>query len=172
MNVVVVSCHPSERSFVAHLGGVVTGSLRRAGADVTVLDVSAGAGPAAAHRLVLSRAEAVVFVYPTWWSGLPGALKVWVDEVWPEPSGRRSSPPFPRIRRIAAVTTHGSSRLVNVLEGEAGRLLLTRSLTGACHPRCQVTWHAVYGLDRAPESRRRRFAAHVERLGGELVRRR
>lgn len=172
MNVVVVSCHPSERSFVAHLAGVVTGSLRRAGADVTVLDVSAGDAPAAAHRLVLSRAEAVVFVYPTWWSGLPGALKAWVDDVWPEPSGAGRSRPFPRIRRIAAVTTHGSSRLVNRLEGEAGRLLLTRSLPGACHPRCRVTWHAVYGLDRAPDRRRGRFSARVERLGEELVRRR
>ncbi len=174
MNVVVVFCHPSEESFVAHLRDRLVAPLLAGGHDVTLLDVGAGSETAAAHRLVLERADAVAFVYPTWWSGLPGALTEWVGAVWPEPFAGETPrrPAFPGIRRLAVVTTHGSSRLVNAVEGRAGRLLLTRALPGACHPRCRVSWHALYGLDRARPARRRRFADRVERLAGDLAFRR
>jgi len=165
VNVVVVFCHPSEDSFVAHLRDRLVAPLRAGGHDVTVLDTGRGTASAAADRLVLGRAEVLAFVYPTWWSGVPGALADWVGAVWPEPTaGGPSRPAFPGIRRLAVVTTHGSSRLVNAAEGRAGRLLLTRALPAACHPRCRVSWHAVYGLDRARPARRRRFADRVERL--------
>ena len=35
-----------------------------------------------AHIERLKWAEAILFVYPTWWYGLPAMLKGWFDRVW------------------------------------------------------------------------------------------
>ena len=34
------------------------------------------------HVAAIRWAEALVFVYPTWWYGLPAILKGWLDRVW------------------------------------------------------------------------------------------
>ena len=34
------------------------------------------------HIERLKWAEAILFVYPTWWYGLPAMLKGWFDRVW------------------------------------------------------------------------------------------
>jgi putative NADPH-quinone reductase len=34
------------------------------------------------HAEVLLQAEALIFVYPTWWSGLPAQLKGWLERVF------------------------------------------------------------------------------------------
>ena len=35
----------------------------------------------AEHAALVLRADALVFVYPTWWSGLPAILKGWLERV-------------------------------------------------------------------------------------------
>ena len=80
-------------------------------------------------------AQALVLVYPTWWSGQPAMLKGWIDRVWVAgvawelPAGANVLRPLLRnISRIVVVTGHGSSKLVNALEGEGGKRTVTRSL--------------------------------------------
>ena len=67
------------------------------------------------------------------------------------------------VRRIVVVTSHGSSKLINALEGESGKRTLTRSMRAMCSKRTRTTWCAVYGLDTAAAEKRERFLAKVER---------
>ena len=62
-----------------------------------------------------------------------------------------------------AVTTHGSPKWINVVEGEGGKRTVTRSLRTMCHPLARTTWLALYGIDGASESKRTAFLDRVER---------
>lgn len=131
--------------------------------------------PAARHDIAghidgLRWADVLVLVYPTWWSGQPAMLTGWFDRVlvrgvaWEVPDGATTIRPLlGNIRRIVAVTNHGSSKLINALEGEGGKRIVTRALRVLCSRRCRATWIALYGIDRSSDDDRRRFLARVER---------
>lgn len=114
--------------------------------------------------------ESIVFVYPTWWSSQPAILKGWIDRIlmnevaWVLPEGAvRIKPLLTQIRRIVVVTTHGSSKLVNALEGESGKRTMFRSVRLMMHRRTRCSWIAMYGLDNATDADRRRFTETVIR---------
>ena len=67
------------------------------------------------------------------------------------------------MRRIVAITTHGSSKFVNALEGEVGKRMVTRTLRAVCHPLARTTWIAMYGVDTATDEARRAFLDRIER---------
>jgi NAD(P)H dehydrogenase (quinone) len=193
----VVHCHPLEGSFVAALRDVAIDALRAGGADVRVDDLyadgfdptftaaersahlSPGADPSL-QRYVddLLWCDTLVLVYPTWWSGQPAMLKGWMERVWVDgvawdlPEGaNRLSPRLRNVRRLVAVTTHGSSKLVNAVEGEAGKRTMTRSLRAMCHPFARTAWIAMYGIDTATDVERAKFLASVDRKLARLARR-
>jgi len=187
--VLVVHCHPDRDSFVAACRDRALAGLSTAGHEVRVTDLYAdGFDPAmsAEERLAhkepgvaqelqryaddLQWAQALVLVYPTWWSGQPAMLKGWIDRVWVAgvawelPPGKNVIRPLlTHLRRIVVVTTHGSSKLINALEGESGKRTVTRSLRAMCSKRTRTTWCAVYGLDTASAEDRDRFLERVER---------
>jgi putative NADPH-quinone reductase len=187
--VLVVYCHPNPDSFVAACRDRVLGGLATARHEVRITDLYAdGFDPvmSAEERLThkdpgiepglqryaddLRWAQALVLVYPTWWSGQPAMLKGWIDRVWVAgvawelPPGRNVIRPLlTDVRRIVVVTTHGSSKLINALEGESGKRTVTRALRVLCSKRTRTTWCAVYGLDTAGAEDRDRFLARVER---------
>lgn len=188
MRTLVIYCHPNPESYVAAACGRVLAGLRTAGHDVHLIDLYAdGFRPelSAEERRVhlepgiapelqgyadeLAWAEALVFVYPTWWSGQPAMLKGWMDRVWasgiafdlPE-RARVTRPLLTGIRRIAIVTTHGSSKWVNALEGESGKRTAFRSIRAVCSRRARTSWTAIYGLDRADEAKRNAWLDRVE----------
>ncbi len=109
-----------------------------------------------------------MLVYPTWWSAQPAILKGWFDRVWRAgvaftlpPGGNRIRPLLRNVRRIVVCTTHGSSKWVNALEGEAGKRTVTRSLRAVCHPFTRVRWVALYDVDRADDAARQRYLDRV-----------
>ncbi|MFN6120417.1 MAG: NAD(P)H-dependent oxidoreductase [Actinomycetes bacterium] len=113
--------------------------------------------------------DTLILVYPTWWSGQPAMLKGWFDRVWAAgvawelPEGHNRIRPLLRnIHTMVAVTSHGSSKLVNAMEGETGKRTMTRALRVACNVRCRTCWIAVYGIDRATPDARTRFLDRVE----------
>ncbi|MBA2386298.1 MAG: NAD(P)H-dependent oxidoreductase [Acidimicrobiia bacterium] len=189
MNVLVVYCHPDPESFIAAARCVVVDTLKRGGHEVRVEDLYAdGFQPAmtADERLThrepgvaaelqhyaddLRWCEAIVLVYPTWWSGLPAMLKGWVDRVWARgiawdlPAGASTVRGRLRnVRRLAIVTSHGSSRWVNWLEGQCGRFSVMRGLRVLCHPLTRTSFLAIYAMDSNGHDDRRRFLDHVER---------
>ncbi len=195
MKVLVVYCHPNEGSLVAAARDRVLAGLRAGGHDVRLTDLYAegfrpelsewerrhhldppdGKPDIAPHADNLRWCEALVFVYPTWWAGQPGMLKGWIDRVWVAgvayelPDGaNRIRPLLGNIRRIMAVTTHGSSKFVNALEGEGGKRIVTRSLRVLCHRFARTSWVALYSVDRADDARRERFLARAEAAARRL----
>jgi NAD(P)H dehydrogenase (quinone) len=189
MRVLVVHCHPDPDSLVAAARDRALTGLRRAGHAVRCTDLYAegfdpcfdahelrthlvpGAAPSAArHADDLCWCDALVLVYPTWWSAQPAMLKGWIDRVWVRgvawdlPDGAdRIRPLLRNVRRIVVVTTHGSSKLINAIEGEGGKRTVTRALRVLCHRRCRTSWIALYGVDTSDDARRRRFLDRVER---------
>jgi putative NADPH-quinone reductase len=102
MRVLVVYCHPVPESFCAALRDTALQAINAKGCEARLVDLyaekfdpvmtcderrhynnQAPADPALrAHIEHLHWAEAIVFVYPTWWYGLPAILKGWLDRVW------------------------------------------------------------------------------------------
>jgi putative NADPH-quinone reductase len=176
--VVVVHCHPMEGSLTAAVRDAAMAALGRPGLTVDLIDLHAdGFDPVrpdptmvADHRARLASADALVLTYPTWWSAQPAMLQGWVEAVVPRAIlGER---PMPRVRRMLAITSHGSPKWLNALEGEAGKRLVTRYLRRAAHPGCRTGWVALYGLDRIGEDARcrhlRRVMRRVSRLAAVL----
>ncbi|HUF98434.1 MAG TPA: NAD(P)H-dependent oxidoreductase [Ilumatobacter sp.] len=189
MRVLVIYCHPDPASLVAAARDRALAGLATAGHDVRCTDLYAEAfqpemtaderrdhaEPGVASDLQhyaddLGWAEALVFVYPTWWSGQPAMLKGWIDRVWVAgvawelPEGKNVLRPLlTNIRRIVVVTTHGSSKLINSLEGESGKRTITRSIRAMCSKRTRTTWCALYGVDVSTPERRIKFLDNVER---------
>ena len=185
----VVYCHPLEESFVATVRDRVVAALAAGGAEVRLTDLYAdefdpafSAAERANHFVhgtdasIASYADdlrwcdTLVLVYPTWWSGQPAMLKGWMDRVWVNgvawtmPDGaNRLQPGLRNVRRLVAVTTHGSSKFINMIEGETGKRTLTRSLRTMCHPLARTTWVAMYGIDNASDDQRTAFLDRVER---------
>ncbi len=151
MKVLVVSCHPLDDSYTAHLWDRAVAVLS-AVHDVLHHDLYRGG-----DDLNLDWAEALVLVYPTWWSSLPAPLVDWVDRKW---SQRHR---YPELRHITVVTAHGSSKWVNLIEGEVGRRIVVRGLRRRAHPRCTARWISLYNIDRSTPEQRKRFVERVER---------
>jgi len=190
VKVLVVHCHPNPASLTAAARDRVVAALTARGDDVRVTDLyAAGFDPVlsaeerqrhlepgpdpsvAGHAADLQWCEHLVLVYPTWWSGQPAMLKGWVDRVWvrdvafdlPSESNRVHAR-LRNVRRITVVTTHGSSKLVNAMEGEAGKRMVTRTLRAVCHPLVRTRWVALYGVDTASAARRDAFLDRVARV--------
>lgn len=195
MKVLVLFAHPSAGSFVGHLRDVVLDELASNGHEVRHHDlVAEGFDPVftaderlthtgdAAEKLerhpalrdhvdALQWCEAIVLVYPTWWSGQPAILKGWFDRVlmcgvaWRLPEGAaRIEPLLTNVRRLVVVTTHGSPKWVNALQGEPGKRTALRSVRLMFGLRCRTSWVAAYGLDRADARTRIRFERRVRRV--------
>lgn len=194
MNVLVVYCHPDPGSFVAAVRDRALTSLADGGHTIRTTDLYAsgfdpcfdghdrrthlepGTAPGLRdHADDLTWCDALVLVYPTWWSGQPAMLKGWIDRVWVNgvawtlPAGStRIRPLLRNVRRIVVVTTHGSSKFVNALQGEGGKRVVARALRSLCNRRCRTAWVAMYGLDTATATERTAFLDRVERRLAKL----
>ncbi len=112
------------------------------------------------HFEALQWATRLILVHPTWHGGQPAEIKGWFDRVWMNgiawelPEGKQNLRGLLKnIRRIEIVTTHGSSRLINTLQGDPGRITVFRNLRMMCHPLCRTRWNALYKVDRqTPEA--------------------
>jgi putative NADPH-quinone reductase len=188
MKTLVVYVHPVEGSFNSCVRDVVVEYLSNNDHEVRLRDLYAenfdpflSANERALHhtspttRPELARdvddlrwCEAIVFVYPTWWSGLPAMLKGWIDRTWMNevawvlPSGANTiRPQLTNIRRLVAVTTHGSSKLVNALQGEPGKRIISRSIRLMCNRWCRARWIALYGVDNSTLADREKYLATI-----------
>jgi NAD(P)H dehydrogenase (quinone) len=192
VNTLVVYCHPDPSSFTAAVKDTAVEALRAGGHEVRLRDLyaegfdpcfsadeqarhreSGAADALAEHTAELRWCEHLVLVYPTWWSAQPAMLKGWIDRVWvrdvawdlPE-GGNRVRARLRNVKRITTVTSHGSSKWVNRLAGEAGKRTVSRSLRALCHPLAHTRWLALYGMDTAAAEDRERFLRKVARKLG------
>lgn len=195
MRVLIVHSHPDPDSFNAALMRTAQAALQGSGHETRVIDLHAegfdpvltrerwrayeagedAAPELAPHIEALRWAEGLVFVYPTWWYGLPAMLKGWLDRVWmpgvafslPR-DGETIRPLLGHIRLLAVITTCGASWWLTQFVGAPGKRLLLRGCRFLMARRCQTVFLAHYLMDSStPESRARylrRVAATMGRL--------
>ncbi len=198
MRVLVVHAHPDPDSFGAAIRDAVVRGLDRADHEVTLLgleaddyqpcltledydgyDLNGQSGTphpdpvVASHIDALRSADALIFTFPTFWSGLPAVLKGWIDRtILPgvgftvTPRGRLRGE-LRHLRHVVGVTTYGSPRTYRWFVGDGGRRTI-RSLRSNCGLRCRMRWLSLDSLDGRPDSDRRDFLAEVEQTMAEL----
>ncbi len=189
MRFLVVYCHPVPESFGAALRDTVLEAIRARGDEVRLIDLygerfepvmfaderrsyneGAPADPAiAAHIERLRWAEALLFVYPTWWYGLPAMLKGWFDRVWATDvafklgEGGQIVPLLTNIRKLGVITTCGAPWWLSLLMGQPGRKTILRGIRAICAKRCKTMFVAHYLMDASTAETRAAFLETVRR---------
>lgn len=197
MKSLVVYCHPCADSFSAAMKQTVLSALTASGHEVRLIDLydeefdpvmsdperrryhDAGANEEAVkdHIAAIRWCDTLVFVYPTWWYGLPAMLKGWLDRVWVPhvtfvmPTATTPiRPNMQHIRRLAAVTTCGAPWSVSKLVGEPGKKTILRGIRALCAPGCRTLYLAHYKMDTAGEPALKAYLARIERKIGKFAR--
>ena len=124
------------------------------------------------HVEALEWCDTLIFVYPTWWYGLPAMLKGWLDRVLLPgvafelpPDGRDIRPLLTNIGRLGVFTTAGASWWLTRLVGAPGRRTILRGVRFLCARHCRTTFVAHYNMDASvPQSR----TAHLQRVDRAL----
>ncbi|MCV6592819.1 MAG: NAD(P)H-dependent oxidoreductase [Silicimonas sp.] len=195
MKALVVYCHPREGSFNAAIRDLVLEKLKAAGAEVRLSDLYARDFQpiltAAEHEGYLNCPEncepvqsdvddvrwcdTIIFVYPTWWYGLPAVLKGWLDRVMlpdvaffmPDSENETIGPGLRHISRLGVFTTCGASWWLTQLVGAPGKRTLMRGLGFICKRRVKTTFAAHYLMDSStPESRKK----HLDKVARKMDR--
>ena len=195
MRALVVHAHPDPDSFSAALVGAVSQGLRSAGHEARVIDLYDEGFTAAmstaerlayheatpiideqvrAHAEHVRWAEAIVFIYPTWWGSMPAVMKGWLERVLvPGVAFRlddhdKVRPGMQHVRRLMGVSTYGSRRLYVALMNDGGRRTINRTLRMSCGWRTRTTWLGLYDMDHSTSDGRHAFLAKVEHTAGRL----
>ena len=198
MRALIVFCHPKEDSFTGSVLATVRERLDAAGAEYRVrdlyrsnfapvltageidiyLDESVNTGPVAQDVEDLRWADTLIFVYPTWWYGLPAMLKGWLDRVlvpgvaflMPDAENKDIRPGLTNITRLAVFTTCGASWGLTRCIGAPGRRTLLRGVRLICARRCKTAYAAHHLMDSSSDASRnahlRKVAARMDRFIG------
>ena len=190
MRALVLFAHPVPDSLSASLHRVVVETLEEHGWNVDDCDLYAeGFQPVLSERERrdyhdeainidpvrnyverLRAADALVLVFPVWIYGFPAILKGFFDRVCvPGVAFRledgKVAPNLQNIRKLAAVTTYGGTRLRALGVLDPPRRIVTRAVRFYCQPD-KLRYLALYDLNRADRPTCEKF---VERVRKEMV---
>lgn len=197
LNVLVIYAHPVPTSFNAAILNVVKSSLETAGHDLRTTDLYAEKfqpvmsrqdreaylenpdqliAKVSEHVHNLHWAEALVFVFPTWYFGPPAILKGWFERVWlpgvtfnvAEDKGQITSSCIRHIKRLVVVTTSGSPAWWMFLIGNPCKRFFMRGLRVLFARNCKSTWLQLYEMNVINEDARKKFLKRVERKVARL----
>jgi len=191
MRALVVYCHPKPNSFTAAICGVVTGKLNAAGAEIRLRDLYAegfepmlspaehegyevcpdNCAPVQSHVDDLRWCDTLIFVYPTWWYGLPAVLKGWLDRVllpdvafmMPCADNATIQPGLGHIKRLGVFTTCGASWWLTMVVGAPGKRTLLRGVGILCAKPLKKVYAAHYLMDSSTKVSRDRHLDNVAR---------
>lgn len=153
----MVQSHPVDTSYNAALMDRAVQALADSGSHVDAYRLAQGETPPAQ---VVSTANRLVLVYPTWAAGMPAQMLHWLHTVLDQPELLANT------TRLDAITTHGSSRFVNWAQGPWGKRYLRTPVLKRCAPSARLYWHPLYKVDRlAPES----LTRHLNKLEARLA---
>jgi len=197
MRALVVYCHPREGSFTSAVRDLVISKLEAAGAEIRLTDLyRRGFAPClTADELAcyedescnqalvqsdcddLKWCDTLIFVYPTWWYGLPAMLKGWLDRVMvpgvaftmPKAEGETIGPGLTHITRLGVFTTCGASFWLTRFIGAPGRRTLIRGVGILCAKRKRTAFAAHYLMDSSTPESRARHLARVDRQMNRLI---
>jgi putative NADPH-quinone reductase len=191
MRALLVYCHPVPESFNAAVRDHVIEVLKANGHEVRLLDLYAegfnpvmsaderrgyhtpgdNEGPVRAHLDHLFWCEMLVFVYPTWWYGLPAMLKGWLDRVFvphatfemPEKNKPIRSK-LTHIKRVAAISTTGAPAwFLDYVIGNPGKKTILRGIRALCHSSCKTLWVSHDLMDSSTPESRAKFLKRIEK---------
>ncbi len=190
MHALVIHAHPASDSYSRALRDATVAGLSAAGHDVEVVDLygidyrpwmtdaehrayddiaTDHPDPVVrSHIELVRRADLLVFVSPTWWSGLPAILKGWLDRTMlPGVAFRldertRKVRGALELRHLVAVTTYGSPRWYLWAFGNGGHRTIRRTLRLVCPRSTKTTWLALDRVNDRPDADRAAFLAKVE----------
>jgi NAD(P)H dehydrogenase (quinone) len=187
MNIVVVLGHPSADSYCAAIFERIILALESQSTHsvtaIRLADEKFATAMSTAERVayetstplindetkryaeVLLQAEVLIFVYPTWWSGLPAQLKGWLERVFVLGVAFRFNknskirPNLHNVRHIIGVSTYGSPWRYMKLINDNGRRTLTRAIRMSTGLRTRTMWRGIYALDTCTQQQREKFIA-------------
>ena len=185
----VLFAHPCPESFSAALHARTVEALESKGWEVDDCDLNAegfspvlteeerrgyhdegpNLEPVREYVDRLRAAQALVMVFPVWNFGYPAILKGFLDRVFlPGVSFRLEDgfvkPNLTHIRKLAAVTTYGGTRLRAMGAGDPPRRCVKRAVWNVCRPE-KMRYLALYDMNRASDEKR---AAFLARVGKEM----
>ena len=190
MRALVIFCHPTGDSFTAAVRDVVLARLAARGGEVRLRDLyaegfqpvltaaewqgylscPANRAPVDDHCADVQWCDTLIFIYPTWWYGLPALLKGWLDRVllpdgaflMPDATSKIIRPGLQHIKRLGVFTTCGASWWLTAIVGAPGRRQVQRGVGWLCKPWAKKVFVAHYLMDTStPDSR----ARHLRRVG-------
>ncbi|ABD54393.1 NAD(P)H-dependent oxidoreductase [Jannaschia sp. CCS1] len=141
----------------------VLSAEERRGYHDTVTNIA----PVQAYVNRLRAADAVIFCFPVWNFGYPAILKGWFDRVMlPGVSFQladgKLTPCLDNIRKLAAVTTYGSTPWRAFLAGDPPKKLLKRVVWGTVRPD-KIRYIAQYDMNNITPAGCDAFLARVTR---------
>ena len=196
MHATVVLAHPRANSYAHALAQRAAIGLQIAGHRVDVVDLYAEGFRAAMNKAeqeayhgdepildplvqasadLIGTSDVLIFVYPTWWSGLPAILKGWIERVLVPGVGftfdkqtGKVRPGLTNVRHLIGISAYGSPRSAVRVINDNGRRTIMRALRLNCRPSVHTHWHGFYAIDTSTVEQRAEFAAQVERSMTEL----
>ena len=181
----VLYAHPCGESFSAALHKTVVDTLKRRGWEVDDCDLyaegfnpvlspserrgyhdtSANQEPVQPYVERLKAADALILCFPVWNFGFPAILKGYFDRIFlPGVSFHLRdggvAPALTNIKRLAAVTTYGGTRLRAVLAGDPPRRIVFRTLRFVAQV-APTRYLALYDMNNATDAERAGFMARV-----------
>ncbi len=187
MKAMVIFAHPCPESFGAALHGKIISALKDRDWDVDDCDLNAerfqpvmteeerrnyheepaNIEPVRDYVERLRAADALIFSFPVWNFGYPAILKGFFDRVFlPGVSFKlvdgKVRPNMTHIKKLAAVTTYGGTRMRAFIAGDPPRKHFTRSVRFVMQPQT-MRYSALYDMNRVTLEQRTAFLAKVER---------
>jgi putative NADPH-quinone reductase len=189
MRVVVVVAHPVSTGFTHAIAAIAKGTLDAVGHKVTMIDLYAEGFRTAMtreernayhgdqpildpiverHAALIKQADALVFVYPTWWSMMPAILKGWLERVMVPGVGfvfdesghvRRG---LTNVRRVIGISTYAASWMYVKTMHDNGRRTLLRALRLNTALLTRASWLGLYKMDTRTAQDRTEFLRRVE----------
>ncbi len=181
----VLYAHPCGESFAAALHSRVVDTLTGRGWQVDDCDLyaegfnpvlspqerrayhDAATNQSAVQSYVdrLRAVDALILSFPVWNFGYPAILKGYFDRVFlPGVSfhldGGKVAPALTNIKKLAAVTTYGGTRLRAFLAGDPPRKIVTRSLRFVAQV-APTRYLALYDMNTASAAARTAFLTRV-----------
>ena len=189
MRVVVVVAHPDPNSFSHAIAATAMTSLGERHHEVTVIDLYAEGFRTAMsydervayhsdrpivdpiverHAAIVKHADALVFIYPTWWSMMPAILKGWLERVMVPGVGfvfdesghvRRG---LVNVHRVIGISTYDAPWLNVKATTDNGRRTLLRALRLNTAVLTRGSWLALYRMRARGPHDRAKFLRRVE----------
>jgi len=197
VKVLIIYCHPNENSFTAAVRDLVVNKLEEKGIEYqltnlyqegfephihkteleTYLDPQVNQSYVKHHVQNVLWCDTLIFIYPTWWYGLPAMLKGWMDRVLlpgvafhMPTNNERIKPGLRHINRLGLFTSGGATWFVTLLMGSPGKKTILRAIRSLCHPRTKTAFISHYQMDSSTHESRRYHLKKVEQKLGKLIR--